>query len=266
MRLEFLSLGFSMLCSTLHKYFCSQTNTTGIKDTLSTSMLDNFQNLLPVSSSQERKQLETVLWPWDQVARSAAYSLHQISVQVSSVLHNVPEALGQQFTYMCLFQVFWNKTMAIVLQPARALQPAAWNRVPISSPRVQQKSTGNTRGFKICQKSSGDIRRVERAKVDSALFIVFTGSSIQYMQSHNHAWDLRECLWLMDSWGPLYETASSPVLFSKSGVAIGVLSTCPGMAPVYFVDLLWFVLEFLLIRLPEMKASDTFIWSFDWCY
>lgn len=70
----------------------------------------------------------------------------------------------------------------------------------------------------------------------------------------------------MDSWSPLYENASSPVLFSKSDVDIGVLRVCPGMALVYFVDLLWFVLEFLLTRLPEAKVSDIFIWSFDWCH
>lgn len=38
---QFLSLGLSILCSILHKHFCSQTNNTGIRDTLSTSTLDN---------------------------------------------------------------------------------------------------------------------------------------------------------------------------------------------------------------------------------
>ena len=75
---------------------------------------------------------------------------------------------------------------------------------------------------------------------------------------------LEECLWPTESWDPLYETAFSPVSFHKSDVAIGVLSICPGTALVYFVDLFWIVLDFLLTRLPEMKASDTFIWSFDW--
>lgn len=103
-----------------------------------------------------------------------------------------------------------------MLQTARALQPAAWSRVCISSPRAKLKSTGYTWGFKTCWKSSGDIWRVERAKADSALFVVFTGSGIQHTQSHNHAWDLRDCLWLKDSWGPLYEASSSPVLLSKS--------------------------------------------------
>jgi len=41
MRLEFLRLGLSTVCWSLHQQFCSQTNNTGISNTLSTSMLDN---------------------------------------------------------------------------------------------------------------------------------------------------------------------------------------------------------------------------------
>lgn len=70
----------------------------------------------------------------------------------------------------------------------------------------------------------------------------------------------------MDAWDALYKAVSLLVLFNKSDVVMSVLSICPGMVLLYFEDLLWFVLGFLLTGLPEMKVSDTFIWSFDWCH
>lgn len=123
--------------------------------------------------------------------------LDQSLAQGSTVFGVAPEA-PQWPPLMYLFQMFWNKSMAIVSQST------AWKTLYFK-PKGVAKEHGE---YLQVPSLPEELWRNMKSRKNPSWFSL-VGSTYQELYLA-HSWDPGECLWQMDIRGTSYETASSP--------------------------------------------------------